>query len=300
MCGGVWVAVQKLCLITSTGPAAAGPWGFELVFVSLCAPGVPSETREESVSTSLSLRVTEGKWGRLRAPPESQRLCLQGGWGFACKEARAEPPPLYPLPRSTTSSGTCGASSAPCAARRCDSRTAATSRTRRSSARWTTSGRLRPPGRQCRRRQAGRTGKPSMRRVVSGSGAPEPARSALLGRRANPAGSQRHELGAPGFAPVPAPVWPEIRLLFLRPTRFPSRVWLCLRSCLNLRLQFPCPAPRLSSDVPALAPTRSDPSLDRAASPVRSGLGFNPTPTPATPASLPERDPELGSRLARL
>lgn len=128
--------------------------------------------------------------------------------------------------------------------------------------------------------------------------APEPRRPPRA--PANPAGSQRRGLGAPGCAPVPAPVWPAIRLLVLRPAGCPSRVWLCLRSCLNLRPQLLSPAPRLSSDVPALAPTLSDPSLDLAASPVRSCPGSNSAPTPATPASLPEPNPELSPRLACL
>ena len=99
--------------------------------------------------------------------------------------------------------------------------------------------------------------------------APEPrVPSALLARRVGPAprvlSATNQELQAAQRGQHRS--WPDILLLFLRPTRFLLRVWPRLGSCLTLRLQFPPPAPRLSSD----APDPSDCRLDLAASPAPS------------------------------
>lgn len=77
-------------------------------------------------------------------------------------------------------------------------------------------------------------------------------RSALPARSAGPA--CRREPRAPGSALVPAQVRAPDCLRSSRSIGFRYRLWLCLGSCLSLRLQFRPRAPRWSSDVPSSGP----------------------------------------------
>lgn len=90
---------------------------------------------------------------------------------------------------------------------------------------------------------------------------------------------------------------PEICFRFLRPTRFQSRLWLRLGSCLSLRLQFRPPAPRSSSDVPGSGPDRFRPQPRSGC--ISSALRlWVPTLLRLQPCRrLSRPDPELGSRL---
>lgn len=134
-----------------------------------------------------------------------------------------------------------------------------------------------------------------MRRAVSGSGAPV-SRMLWRAARAQPTGSQRHEPGAPGRARVPAQVRAADRLRLLWPTRVWSRLWLGFGSRPSLRLKFRLPARWSSSDVPVLPRSARIPA-DLAASPVRSGSGFQPYSYSSQAGVSPGQDPELGSRL---
>lgn len=89
---------------------------------------------------------------------------------------------------------------------------------------------------------------------------------------------------------------PLIRLRLLWPTRVWSRLWLGLGSCPSLRLKFRLPARWSSSDVPVLPRSARIPA-DLAASPVRSGSGFQPYSYSSQAGVSPGQDPELGSRL---
>lgn len=286
-------------------PLNSDSWmpGFGLIVACLCAPPpppptpVPSAKWEEFICASLSLGVTEEKWGKAHAASERQRLCLQmgpRGRGLAGKEALAE------HARSAPSAG-----QQPHLARALP-RVLGVSHVAEAAEQLLhqEQGNLLQDGLLqvgCRRRASSaatgrrqRAWKPPLRSVVSVSRLQNPERTSRAPRGPGPAGSLRHESAAPGCAPVLAPG------LARDPPPAPVTcsgllcVWLRLGSCLSLRLQFRPPAPRLSFD----APDPSDCSLDLAASPAPA-LGLSPTPDSSRASVSPRLAPELCRRPVR-